>query len=566
MRNSALQKKNRHRQSVAPEQTPRKGARSRPKILEEVHPEVKSNSALENMALALLSGILLAAPFLFPALHWLHYVALVPWVILLTRENVRWSWFYFLIGAYTFWIMVWGPFSIFHKAVPFLLALIFVPLFLAFAILLRRIYLRFRVPLTVLVPVVWVTTEWLRIRYSLGQVGLYSLGSSQYHQADLIQIADMTGIAGVSFVVAAANGALADLWVNRTQLGWHHFGWRKLWPVGLFPVLLISVLLYGEYRRRSNTFTAGPRLAIVQPNLVHYRDPAKAKAIFDKELALTHADIVPASAELIVWPENAVDDFLTNDPNYLQELKSLMEEKGAQMVTGSYSWASQRPFIHSSAYLLSKDGAIMGQYNKMYLIPWAEYMPFKDWLPTVLDRWHRTFVTIMQGYTSVGVPGEELVVFPIESEGKVFHFAVPICFEITTAEFGREAVAKDADFLLNITSEGVMGSPVYAHTWALSTFRAVENRVAVVRAGNYGISGFIDPNGRTRSLLRGKTGKLFLEEGTLIDRVPLNKHPGSFYTRHGDIFAYFCIALSFALFAFSFFSSRWASDSKAAGI
>src|SRR2546426_630961 len=116
--------------------------------------------------------------------------------------------------------MVWGPFSIFHKAIPFLLALIFVPLFLAFAVLLRRIYLRFRVPLTVLVPVVWVTTEWLRIPYSLGQVGLYSLGSSQYNQADLIQIADMTGIAGVSFVVAAANGALADLWVNRRQLGW----------------------------------------------------------------------------------------------------------------------------------------------------------------------------------------------------------------------------------------------------------------------------------------------------------------------------------------------------------
>ena len=553
-------------QNVSTGRTPPKETRlraaSREKVRQDTKQDAKKGAALESVALALLSGILLAAPFLYPALHWIHYVALVPWIILLTRENVRWGWFYFLVGVYTFSIMVWGPFSIMHKAVPFLLALFFVPLFLAFAILLRRIYLRFRLPLTLLVPVVWVTTEWTRTRYSLGQIGMYSLGSSQFNHISLIQIADITGIAGVSFLVATASGAVADLWINRRQMSW-----GRLWPVGFFPVFLIGALLYGAYRNDPRNYTAGPRVAIIQPNLLHYQSRAKAKGIFDKQLEFTRAEIPSGSADLIVWPENAVDDFLTEDPSYLQGLQSLTREKGAQMVTGSYSWASQKPFMHTSAYLLSKEGAILGQYDKLYLIPWSEYMPFKEWLPTVLNRLHNMSVWAVQGYVSVGVPGDDLVLFPIESEGRVFRFAVPICFEITNGEFARRAVAKDADFLLNITSEGVLGSPVYTHTWALSTFRAVENRVAVVRAGNTGISGFIDPYGRTRSLLRGKkTGRLFLEEGTLVDRVLVSEHSGSFYTRHGDLFAYLCIAVSLTLFGLSFFSRRRPSDSKARGI
>ena len=88
--------------------------------------------AREQLALALLSGILLAAPFLRPALSWLHFVALVPWALLLARPAVRHAWLYFLPGAYAFWIMVWGQFSLFSKALPFALALLFVPFSLVF--------------------------------------------------------------------------------------------------------------------------------------------------------------------------------------------------------------------------------------------------------------------------------------------------------------------------------------------------------------------------------------------------------------------------------------------------
>ena len=147
--------------------------------------------AREQLALALLSGILLAAPFLRPALSWLHFVALVPWALLLARPAVRRAWLYFLPGAYAFWIMVWGPFSLFSKALPFALALLFVPFSLVFAVMLRAIYQRFRWPLALLLPVTWVAAEWLRIRLSIGAIGAYPLGSGQFAQTALIQIADI---------------------------------------------------------------------------------------------------------------------------------------------------------------------------------------------------------------------------------------------------------------------------------------------------------------------------------------------------------------------------------------
>ena len=170
-----------------------------------------SETVLENLALSLLSGILLALPFLMPALWWLHYVALIPWIILITGEERRLAWLYFFAGAYTFFIMAFGALSLFHKAVPFAVAALYAPFLIPFAILLRVVYRQLRLPLTLLVPVVWVATEWLRLHFSLGEMGFFPLGSSQFNRTTLIQIADITGLYGISFLVAGANGMVVDL-------------------------------------------------------------------------------------------------------------------------------------------------------------------------------------------------------------------------------------------------------------------------------------------------------------------------------------------------------------------
>ena len=517
--------------------------------------------ARENLALALLSGILLAAPFLRPALSWLHFVALVPWALLLARPGVRHAWLYFLPGGYAFWIMVWGPFSLFSKALPFALALLFVPFSLLFAVVLRAMYRGGRWPLALLLPVAWVTAEWLRIRLSIGAIGAYPLGSAQFAQTPLIQIADLTGVAGVSFVVAAVNGAIADVIVQRGR-----WGWQTLSGAAAVPVLLLAVLAYGLFREaHPGPVVAGPRVAVVQPNATHYKDPARAKATFEEQLQFTRAAVTPGSADLIAWPENAISDVLTDDPAYLTELAALVRKQRARMIVGAHSWASRAPpRQHTSAFYLAADGTLLGRYDKLYLIPWSEYVPFERALP----RLSAALAQALLGYVGRGLPGADLVLFSIDNgDSRPVRFAVPICFEASSADFARRAAAHGADFLLNITSEGVFGAPVYTHMWALATLRAVENRVAIVRVGNNGISGFIEPSGRTESVLRGRrTGRPFLEEGTLVDRVPIAaRGGGTFYTRHGDWLAYLCVVGALVLSGAPLRAKKRPNESSAAG-
>lgn len=528
---------------------------------------------LQALGLTLASGILLALPFLWPSLWVIHYVALVPWAILVTRPTLPRSWLYCFAGGYVAFALALLPFRYFHILVPLAAAAWLSPFVILFALVVRTTYLRFRVPLTLLVPVAWVAAEWLRLRLGVGQVAIFPLGTAQAPNLTLIQIADVSGVAGVSFIVAMGSGAVADVLrapAPRTA--------RALWPVALFPLTVAGALLYGAYRRggAAGSFIDGPRIAIIQPNAKHYRDADKAKIAFDDQVRFARAAVTPGTADLIVLPENTVSVPIGDDPRYLEELTALAREKHARIIVGAFSRASVVPFrVYTSAYYLSGDSVFLERYHKLHLLPWAEYMPFDGWLHRVsptLSRGHYAFTERMFGSASFGVPGRRLVLFPIKHSQSVVRFAVPICFEVATAGFAREAVEQGADFLLNITSEGVFGPPVYLQMLAQSRFRAVENRVPVVRVGNNGISGIIDPTGRIRSVVRGNTtGRLYLEAGTLVDRVPINPRNadgtgGTFYTRHGDVLAYLCIGASLLLCAASLRSSKARKESSAPGI
>ncbi len=500
------------------------------------------------------------------AFWWLHYVALVPWVLLVTRQEPRGIWLCFFAGAFVFFSLALSPFALFHKTVPYTLAIFYAPFLLPFAILLRKIHLRFPIPLILLVPVVWVATEWLRLRFSIGQVAIFPLGTSHIAQLELIQIADLTGVAGVSFLIASGSGASADMLLRKTR------SWRALWPLGAFVLLLVFVYAYGTYRTAAGReLVDGPRLALIQPNVTHYRNPAKAKTTFEEQLEFTRWEVEPGEADLIVLPENTISTPIGDDPSYAEELGRLVLDLRARLVVGAFSRASLvPPRVYTSAYYLSERGELLARYHKLHLIPWAEYMPFESWLPRLspaLNRAHYALTRKLLGYASNGVPGRELVLFSIASDGRELRFAVPICFEVASSEFGRDAVELGADFLLNITSEGVFGPPIYSHMLAHSVFRAVENRVSVVRAGNNGISGIIEPSGRVRSVVEGnETGRPYLEAGSLVDRVPIAaRGSGSFYSRHGDLFSYLCLGASLLLFGLSFRPRIRPSESRAAG-
>jgi apolipoprotein N-acyltransferase len=493
------------------------------------------NRVLEKLALSLAGGFLLGLPFLRPALSFLHWVALIPWILLFAHPRYRARALYISPGAFTYLFMSLGPYSAFTLLLPLAIAGESFLAFLVFPLFLRWL-LRAETPLAIATPLVWVVTEWFRVIVSCGQLEMYLLGTSQAGLTHLIQIADLTGVYGVSFVIAAVNGAFADLLIaghDRPVI-------RRWIAVGFAAVVLGASLGYGLFRINQARFQNGPRFALVQPNEVHYHNPEKNRDLVARQIDLTRRTVPVGSADVVVWPENAVDDRLNLRSDYVAALQSLSAELGAPVLSGAFTGFDDHNYT-TSAYLLSPGS--VERYDKVHMIFLAEYMPlsglFRD--SPALRRLESRFARLILRQAGGARPAKDVKVFEV---GRA-RFAAPICFEITSSDWARQATRRGADILINITSEGVLGTPTYRHLWALGTFRAVENRVSVLRAANNGLSGFVDPAGRTQKIIRGvQSGAPYFEAGAVIDAARIDPRRGtSFYSRNGNFFVLLCAAL-----------------------
>jgi apolipoprotein N-acyltransferase len=179
------------------------------------------------------------------------------------------------------------------------------------------------------------------------------------------------------------------------------------------------------------------------------------------------------------------------------------------------------------------------------LLPFGEYLPLKN-LP-----WPSRISALWEG--GAFVPGNEYTVLDLT----VFKLAVTICWENIFPNLVREFVKNGADLIVNITNEAWFGDTAAPYQFmAMNVFRAVENRVAIARAANTGISGFIDPVGRILGTVN-KNNQEILVEGYLVKDLPLSQ-PGTFYTRHGDLFAWLCLGMLLVMLFWSFAkTSTW---------
>jgi apolipoprotein N-acyltransferase len=193
--------------------------------------------------------------------------------------------------------------------------------------------------------------------------------------------------------------------------------------------------------------------------------------------------------------------------------------------------------------LISPEGRPLGKYDKTHLVPFGEYVPLKRWLP-FLGK-----IVAQVGDFSRGRVGANL-------EWSRGDLGVLICYEVIFPYISRAAVENGAALLINITNDAWYGrsSAPYQH-YSMAVFRAVENRRALVRAANTGISGFIDPAGRIR-----KSTALF-EEAAAARRMPLLT-VRTIYNRIGDRFAVACIATAFLLVAGSLIGRRLKSKQQ----
>jgi apolipoprotein N-acyltransferase len=498
--------------------------------------------------LAIFSALLLTAAFPKIDLYGLAWVALVPllWALkdINPGEAFRRGMLFGIAhyGSLLYWLV---PTMVIYGHLPFILS---VAILFLFATILSLLFtapftcafaLAGRTPGRVLwiFPVLWVGSEFLRSFLFTG-FPWELLGYSQYRQLHLIQLSDIVGVYGVSGLIAVVNTAifLVSLAISRRP-------WRgrpvkprlALGAVAAAGLLVAGAWIYGEIRiaHVDRLAAAAPktRVAVIQGNIEQSEkwDPAFQAATIEKYVRLS-LSTQPQHPDLIVWPESAAPFyFLAEGPPTRMVMQGIIAT-GAYFLIGapSFEMRGQQADYFNSAYLIGPGGAVLGKYDKAHLVPYGEYTPFKDYLPFLGKMVEHV------GDFKAGTPGQTL-----DMQGR--KLGIQICYEIIFPALSRAMVRNGAVLLITITNDAWYGTTAgpYQH-FSLAVLRAVENRRALARAANTGISGFIDPAGRLldRSPL--------MEEATLVAELPL-LDTETVYTRYGDIFAGACLIGSIAM-------------------
>jgi apolipoprotein N-acyltransferase len=412
-------------------------------------------------------------------------------------------------------------------------------------------------------PCLWVTLELLRT-YVLSGLPWSLLGYSQYRQLDVIQVADHLGVYGVSFLIVLTNVALAELYLWLMPL------FRGFRPARLpWELVTTAAMLMGLSWAYSTSLIAsegmeGPKatlqVGVVQPNI----DQAIKWDQAFREETLRRYDRLTESfgygVDLIVWPEAATPFIYEREPVYQLQLVALANRASAPLLFGSPAVrfdADRKPFLLNSAYLLSPDGQLLGRYDKQHLVPFGEYIPLKSSLLFFLDKMVEGIGDFQAG------PGPTILSFQLkQSDGAAparrVKFGIVICYEVIFPDLVRRIAHSGAEFLVTITNDAWFGdSSAPAQHFSMVVFRSVENHLAFARAANTGISGFIDPFGRIIA-----ASPIFTETA-LQAEIPV-RQTKTFYSRHGDVFAYGCMLISLLFCLYGIFGTKGAEPDAVA--
>ena len=381
------------------------------------------------------------------------------------------------------------------------------------------------------IPSLWVLLEYLRA-YLLTGFPWALLGYSQYLNLPVIQIADITGVWGVSFLVMLVNVVIAQVLDSRFWVPGQKETKIKLKILASFFLLLSLSLAYGYYKLNLIPITpacpAGRqhltpvKISVIQPNIPQDLkwERSSRDYIISRYVDLTH-QASQDKPDLIIWPEAALPVVLEEEPVYYEIVKDLVRKIKIPLVLGAVTLRDK--LYYNSSLLVSADGQTSDIYDKLHLVPFGEYIPL------------RKALSFLETIAPIGdiTPGKEFRVFL-----KPARFSVLICFEDLFPEISRRFVREGAGFLVNITNDAwyKKTSAAYQHLQA-SVLRAVENRVFLLRSANTGVSGFIHPTGKIISLVQGGHGENIFVSGYRTENVFVNKEGVlSFYSRFGDIF------------------------------
>ncbi len=383
-------------------------------------------------------------------------------------------------------------------------------------------------------PVAWVGFDYLRSVLFTGFPWM-DLGYGLFGQPLLIQAADLGGHHLLTFCLVLINGLMA---AGLGRLGRDiRPGRRSAWPVLAAVAVLMGIGGYSVLRHQeveASLAQARPaRVAVVQGNIdqaIKWSEAARVATV-DTYIGLSRPTMLEGGAELVVWPETALPFYPQKDPLIRRVIDSLAVGK-AWLLTGAPlftvtagSGGAEQVRYWNGALLLGPDGRVGGEYAKRHLVPFGEYVPLRRWLPFL-----QPLVVNIDDF-SAGTEKGPLVL-------GAMRLGILICYESIFPDIARESVERGANLLVNITNDAWYGrSSAPYQSMAMAVLRAVENRRALVRAANTGISGFVDPLGR----IIDRTD-IFVEAARTAS-VPLLDQPTPF-GRGGHWFGLACAVLA----------------------
>ena len=386
------------------------------------------------------------------------------------------------------------------------------------------------------VAAAWTTQEWLR-GWVFSGWGWNGLGVALHDTWPLIQIAEFTGVAGLSFMVAFANVILLAT-VRRLIVEARTHTTRPHFDLTLTMAGIVGVLTFGLRATQLSPPTKPLRVAAVQSNVPQHQkfDPQFTREIFDRfrrlsEIAL-RSDPPP---DLLIWPESSMPGPVLTDQETSRFVMDLAASADSDLLLGTID--AENRDVYNAALLVSDGGERVQVYRKVHLVPFGEYVPGRNSVPLLArivgDQVPGDFIA-GRDYTVFSLTNTDVQVAPL------------VCFEDTIGELVRRFVLPaennpGANLLVDITNDAWFLHSAGSHQHLVNAiFRCVETRRPMVRAANTGVTCFINQFGRITQVLKDDKGSTFTE-GVLTGEIKVpTEHELTFYVRHGELFAKAC--------------------------
>jgi len=372
-------------------------------------------------------------------------------------------------------------------------------------------------------PAAWVATEYLRGAL-FGGFPWVPLGNSQVTVLAVAQLASVSGVYGLSALVALVNAAIAFALLSS--------GRSRLITGVSTAVLLVGLAAWGSWRVADGSLTREGtpiRIGLIQGNVAQ-RDKLAPTAeierrVFTTYLAMTR-DAVRRGAEYVMWPESSTPFTFGHDAAGEAALRDLAREVRVPILFGSDQIVANPELrMYNAAFLLGPDGETKAVYRKIHLVPFGEFFPLQEWL---------TFAAPLVRRFLPFTPGDSVVMLPINGHPT----STAICYEVVFPSLMRDAVLQGSQLLTTVTNDGWYGtsSAPYQH-FEMASMRAIEEGRYLARAANTGISGIVDPYGRIV-----QASAIFEQVGLVAEARLLTGR--TVYSHIGDVVAYAAMALT----------------------